>query len=954
MRSIRLALRFHLSYLLALAAGITACSDSDGTAPDPVDSVVILEGNERTAPAGTAVTPAPAVRVTNSRGASVAGVRVNFVVTSGGGSLSDASPTTGGDGIARVGGWTLGQTAAVNTLTATIEGAAATVTFTANGVAGPAAALAKMSGDGQTGLAGVTVAVPPAVRVTDQFGNPVAGVAVTFAVASGGGSVSGGTKISGSDGVARAGAWTLGSAVGAQTLEAKADGVTSAPVTFTAMAAEVVVAPTRDTTFAAGTLTVTRLTIPAGVTVMAAGPLTVIAADTLTLAGTLTGNCVPLKVVTKSLLRVSGMVANGCAVHPAASVPALTLVGESGYELLPGGVIESSGAVLLTNDTTLTEADFEPTGAEPMVAAGHGTKGPCSAKGKIRPREDKAPDGAPGKYGKAGENGEPKSATCRGDITADGALIRGQDGGHGGDGTDENNAAGADAKGGEGGKGGKTLVGATGNIKFIGSESTISGGHGGNGGNARATALPHIKGDTAPGAKAIGGDGGAGGFPTVKARGSIILETAVEIRVGDGGDGGKAIARAAEGRSAGEGRETPQRGGPAEARGGLGGEGPDKRLKAKNVVGAVAFSAAGGDGGHGGDAEAYGGKGGDGGMNPERAKPGAAGGDIESHGGAGGSSFVKMLSGALAGLGGNGGQARVLGGNGGAGFTDCKLPPGFTTGGDGGKGGRLDGKGGGFGNGMINGVRGSTLVENAGNGGNGGNGTTPGVGGEPGEDRLFRDPVFIDIEPVLTRGSKGKPCLETSVTTVSQNHVVGVTPCPQLLEVVTLRNNTDAPMTVTTVVVGTDLLRVDGGPIVIPPGGTATFRISFTCARAASFEGQVKFIGTAAGENFVETVVNVRVATMARAVKLAFALGAIAAGTEIPLSAISGGLVSGPDGGCPALPVLAPLNTPDHLHSQTLAGITITGTAGRLGPFVDPNPTGCGYGRIILMILPKG
>lgn len=953
MRSTRLLASLHLSYALALAS-VAGCGDSDGTAPRPVRSLVILEGHERTAPVGTAVSPAPAVRVTSSSGAGVGGVRVDFVVTAGEGSLANASPVTGPDGVARVGGWTLGEKVGANTLTATIDGEATAVTFAATGVAGPAAALAKMAGDEQTGLAGVALAVAPAVRVTDQFGNAVSGVPVTFAVASGGGSVSGETQTSGSDGVARVGSWILGNIAGAQTLSATADGVSLTPVTFSATATALVIAPSKDTALTAGTLTVTRLAIPAGVTVTADGPLTLIAADTVVVAGTLRGNCVPLKVVTKSLLRVSGMVANGCAVHPEADVPGLTLVGESGYELLRSGVIESSGAVLLTNDTTLTDADFVPGGSESSRAAARVTQGPCLAAGPIRPPKAKARNGAPGRHGKPGANASPlpKRATCSGDITADGAMIRGQDGGDGGDGTDENNAAGADAAGGDGGAGGDALIGATGNITFTGAKSFIAGGWGGNGGNAKATAAPHIRGDNAPGARAIGGNGGAGGVPTVVAGGSIIVEAEVEIRVGDGGDGGKAVARAADGRNAGEGRETAQGGGPAEARGGDGGEVGDKRLRARNVTG-TALVDAGGDGGHAGDAEAHGGKGGDGAMNPERAKPGAAGGDVESRGGDGGHSFVRMISGALAGLGGNGGQARVLGGNGGAGFTDCKLPPGFTTGGAGGKGGRLDGKGGGFGSGMVNGVRGATLVENAGNGGNGGNGTTPGAAGEPGEDRLFRDGRFIDVGRVLTKGEKGKPCLETSVTAVAKNHIVGVTPCPQLLEEVTVRNNTDVPMTVTTVVVGTELLRVDGGPIVIPPGGTATFRITFTCARAASVDGQVRFIGTAAGEHFVETVVDVRVVTMARAVKLAFPLGTYAVGTEIPLIAISNGKVSGPEGGCPAPPSLAPPNTPDHLHSQTLAGITILGV-GVSGPFVDPNPTGCGYGRIVLAVLPPG
>jgi hypothetical protein len=51
----------------------------------------------------------PAVRVTDSRGQPVAGYGVTFVVTRGGGTVSGASQTTDADGIARVGGWTLGS-----------------------------------------------------------------------------------------------------------------------------------------------------------------------------------------------------------------------------------------------------------------------------------------------------------------------------------------------------------------------------------------------------------------------------------------------------------------------------------------------------------------------------------------------------------------------------------------------------------------------------------------------------------------------------------------------------------------------------------------------------------------------------------------------------------------------------------------------------------------------------
>ena len=56
---------------------------------------------------------------------------------------------------------------------------------TINLVAGAAATIDVSAGDGQTADAGTPVAVPPRVLVADVSGNPVGGVNVTFAVASG-------------------------------------------------------------------------------------------------------------------------------------------------------------------------------------------------------------------------------------------------------------------------------------------------------------------------------------------------------------------------------------------------------------------------------------------------------------------------------------------------------------------------------------------------------------------------------------------------------------------------------------------------------------------------------------------------------------------------------------------------------------------------------------------------
>jgi|GEM_PF-4006422 len=101
---------------------------------------------------------------------------------------------------------------------------------------GAAAAMAAYLGDGQTAAAGATVAVSPAVRVTDAYGNPVAATGVAFAVTGGGGLATALSPTTTGDGIAAVGSWTLGSA-GANTLQATSTGLPT--VTFTATATAV-------------------------------------------------------------------------------------------------------------------------------------------------------------------------------------------------------------------------------------------------------------------------------------------------------------------------------------------------------------------------------------------------------------------------------------------------------------------------------------------------------------------------------------------------------------------------------------------------------------------------------------------------------------------------------------------------------------------------------------------
>jgi hypothetical protein len=196
-------------------------------------SITKTAGDSQSAPAGTAVAIPPSVTVKDANGNLVVGASVTFSVTAGGGSVTGGSQTTNSSGVATVGGWTLGASAVANSLSEPV-GSLTPAVFTATGTAGAAASITKTAGDNQSATNGTAVAVPPAVTVRDANGNPVAGVTVIFAVASGGGSLTGGTQVTNASGVATVGSWTLGAAAGTNTLTATAGSLPS--VTFTATA----------------------------------------------------------------------------------------------------------------------------------------------------------------------------------------------------------------------------------------------------------------------------------------------------------------------------------------------------------------------------------------------------------------------------------------------------------------------------------------------------------------------------------------------------------------------------------------------------------------------------------------------------------------------------------------------------------------------------------------------
>jgi hypothetical protein len=130
-RLIGLAPQLRSAALLATLALAAACGSDNGTGSDATPATVVAYGLTPTsAVIASPVNPAPAVLVKNASGAPLPNVRVTFVLTAGDGQIAGASQLTDANGVATIGGWTLGTTVGAQTVTATAGGK--TVTFNVN------------------------------------------------------------------------------------------------------------------------------------------------------------------------------------------------------------------------------------------------------------------------------------------------------------------------------------------------------------------------------------------------------------------------------------------------------------------------------------------------------------------------------------------------------------------------------------------------------------------------------------------------------------------------------------------------------------------------------------------------------------------------------------------------------------------------------------------------------
>ena len=342
------------SWTLGTAAGANTLTATSGSlAGSPVTftatgvagaatQIAISGGNAQSATAGTAVATAPSVIVRDVNSNPVPGVSVTFAVATGGGAVVPTTAvTTNASGIAQVTSWTLGTTAGANTLTATATGLTGSpVTFTATGMAGTATQVAVNGGNGQSATVNTTVATAPSVIVRDVNNNPVTGVSVTFAVATGGGTVVPTTAVTtNASGIAQVTSWRLGTVSGPNTLTATSGSLTGSPVTFTA-------------TGTAGTATQIALTVQPSAT---AASGTALATQPAVQLKDALGNGVAGVTVTAGVVSGTPTITNGTAITNAAGTATfsgLALTGTlASYQLRFSGA--GLGPVTATQATAL-------------------------------------------------------------------------------------------------------------------------------------------------------------------------------------------------------------------------------------------------------------------------------------------------------------------------------------------------------------------------------------------------------------------------------------------------------------------------------------------------------------------------------------------------------------------------------------------------------------------------
>ena len=157
---------------------------AEATLPSPTPtSLLNISGDNQEGFTGEPLANPFVTEVRDQHGNPMEGVTVTFTVLTGSGTLSAGTVMTDANGRAES-TLTFGTEPGTVTIEVTVEGISQTEIFNAEATLPPPTPtnLSIMSGDNQKGLTGEPLTNPFIVQVHDQYGNPMAGVPVTFTV----------------------------------------------------------------------------------------------------------------------------------------------------------------------------------------------------------------------------------------------------------------------------------------------------------------------------------------------------------------------------------------------------------------------------------------------------------------------------------------------------------------------------------------------------------------------------------------------------------------------------------------------------------------------------------------------------------------------------------------------------------------------------------------------------
>ena len=216
--------------LTAASAGLASSFITETAVAGAPAKVTAKAGNGQSGNVGTILPAALSARVLDANGNAVAGVTVSFDDSGKGGVFTPNSSVTDANGIAGV-LYQLPTKPGKYKLNANVTGLK-TAHFTETAVTGPAASIAVTGGNNQTGPTGTQLPQALTAGVTDQYGNPVAGVAVGFDDGGAGGSFSNSNPVTTDSSGTATQFYSLPPAPGTVTITATAAGV-GTPAAFT-------------------------------------------------------------------------------------------------------------------------------------------------------------------------------------------------------------------------------------------------------------------------------------------------------------------------------------------------------------------------------------------------------------------------------------------------------------------------------------------------------------------------------------------------------------------------------------------------------------------------------------------------------------------------------------------------------------------------------------------------